>query len=167
MSKNNKSTNNVFGRQDNDYIDDWFDTLIKQIQTDHYLLKENIASDETKEFYNSFFLGSDIELNANTRKLSSIWFIRNIIIDYLDEIRLSEHLPVKLALGLSDSKILVWSEIRDDDEAGEDILLLAEAKVNSKYHPHGFYINSTIVEESDKLPIPPHYQSIDLPITTN
>lgn len=69
-------------------------------------------------------------------------------------------MPLKLALGLSESKILVWSEIKDDDEETEDALLLIEAKINGKYRPFGFYVNSTIIEESDRISIPPHYQTI-------
>ncbi|MEJ0105202.1 MAG: hypothetical protein WDO19_22755 [Bacteroidota bacterium] len=89
-----------------------------------------------------------------------MYYIANIINDYLKELKSYNSNPLKLAMGLSDSKILVWSVIKDNDDDTEDALLLAEAKVNGKYHQHGFYLNSTIIEESDKLPTPPHYQSI-------
>ena len=64
-------------------------------------------------------------------------------------------------MGLSNSKLLVWSEIEDNDEDMEDALLIAEAKVNGKYQKDGFYINSTIVEKSDNLSIPNHYQILE------
>ncbi len=89
-----------------------------------------------------------------------MYFISNIIRDYLQELKNHDSKPIKLAMGLSDSKILVWSVINDNDEQTEDTLLLAEAKVNGKYQSKGFYINSTILERSDSLETPPHYQSI-------
>ena len=56
--------------------------------------------------------------------------------------------------------VLVWAEINDDDEQMEDKLILSEAKINAKYHLYGFDMESTIVETSDKLPVPNHYRSL-------
>ena len=63
-------------------------------------------------------------------------------------------------MALSDSKILVWAVVDDNDEKTEDALIIAEAKVNGKYYEKGFYLNSTIIEKSDNLSVPPHYQKI-------
>lgn len=39
-------------------------------------------------------------------------------------------------------------------------LLITEAKINAKYHPFGFAMETKIVEESDNFNIPNHYQTL-------
>jgi hypothetical protein len=168
MSNKKQSSKKKLSESNKDNeLDDWFSTLIENIKTDHFLLKENIASKETKQFYQTFMSGDETSILAQVRGLSSIGFIKNLIVDYLKEVKSFKKLPLKLAFGLSDSKILVWSEINDNDDATEDALLLAESRVNNKYHSRGFYINSTIIEKSDNLAIPPHYQTISIPTIKN
>jgi hypothetical protein len=153
--------------KNNEQLDEWFGLLIQGIQTDHFLLKENIASEDTKNFYQAAMSGNELSMATQVRATSSRFFITKLVFDYLKEISTFKKIPLKLALGLSDSKIMVWSEINDDDEATEDALLLAEARVNNKYQSNGFFINSTIIEKSDNLKIPPHYQNISIPTLKN
>jgi len=54
-----------------------------------------------------------------------------------------------LSFQLSDSKILVWSVVKDDDEATMNQLFLLEAEINAKYSNFGFHVSTTILEESD------------------
>jgi hypothetical protein len=86
--------------------------------------------------------------------------IKSLVLDYLTRLKTLDRHPEKLALGLSDSKIMIWAEIEDDDEELEDQLLILEAKMNAIYNENGFYVNSTILEKSDRLPVPSHYQTI-------
>lgn len=141
-------------------IDSWFSTIIDHIKVDHLLMSTGTAPVEKKEFYNDLINGEMASLMGKTRDNSTQFFITQILRDYINELRTLNKLPLKLAMGLSDSKLLVWSEINDNDEATEDALLIAEAKVNGKYIKNGFFINSTIIEKSDNLPIPPHYQPL-------
>lgn len=143
-----------------DAIDSWFHEFISHIQADHFMISQGAATEDTKNFYNKVITGDGISLATQARNMSSMMFIQYIITDYLTELNKQERKPLSLALGLSDSKILVWAVVEDDDEATEDALLLAEARVNGKYYQHGFYLNSTIVEKSDKIPTPPHYSPI-------
>lgn len=141
-------------------IDKWFGELIDELKTDHFLLSQDVAPSEKKQLYSDMIFGDHMSVFSGMRSSSSMYFISNIIRDYLQELKNHDSKPIKLAMGLSDSKILVWSVINDNDEQTEDTLLLAEAKVNGKYQSKGFYINSTILERSDSLETPPHYQSI-------
>lgn len=141
-------------------VDTWFGDIIDHIKVDHFLISNNAATKETKNFYDDLIHGDGSNLIINMRRDSTRFFITKIVNDYINELKSSGKFPVKLAMGLSDSKLLVWSEINDNDEETENALLIAEAKVNGKYYGDGFYINSTIIETSDNLPIPPHYQTI-------
>ena len=44
----------------------------------------------------------------------------------------------------------------------EDVLILAEAKVNAEFMDKGFGISTTIVENCDNLEIPAHYSNIPI-----
>lgn len=141
-------------------MDNWFVEMIDHLKTDHFMLETNSAPKEKAELYQAFFEKNHDMVFSRMRNDSSHFFIESLVFDYLNELKAANKKPIKLALGISDSKILVWSEIADNDEEMEDLLLLTEAKVNGKYHSKGFYLNSTIVEHSDFLPIPPHYQNV-------
>jgi PhoPQ-activated pathogenicity-related protein len=146
--------------KDQTAIDNFFTEVIGTLTADHMMLAQDIASPETKNFYNKMMSDNPLIYVGETRDMSTKAFVRHILTDFVNAVKNRKHLPLKLAIGLSDSKILVWSEIEDDDETTEDALLMAEAEVNAKYHDYGFYLNSTIVEQSDNLPIPPHYHNL-------
>ncbi|MBI9052461.1 MAG: hypothetical protein JEY96_01505 [Bacteroidales bacterium] len=141
-------------------IEIWFDTLISQLKSDQIQLESNIASPEKKDLYSKLMSGKEEEFTEIMRDNSTIYFIEKLIVDYLYELKLRNCKPLKLALELSNSKVLVWAEIKDDDEKTEQDLILAEAKVNVKYDKYGFYISSTIIEKTDKLNIPTQYKPI-------
>lgn len=143
-----------------DELNNWFETFIDDLKTDHMMLTTGVAPEEKKIMYKAIIQKDALELAKTTRKMSTVIFIKSLVQDYLNELNSQKNRPIKLALGLSDSKILVWSVINDNDDETENTLLIAEAKVNGKYYKHGFYLNSTIIEESDNLATPPHYQTI-------
>lgn len=137
----------------------WFDSFMAQLNTDYLQLETNTATSMKEAFYNRMASGSD-SINQMSRAQSSMYFIQNLILAYLKELQVRECHPQKLAMDLSDAKVLVWAEINDDDEATEDSMRLAEAKVNAQFMDFGFHLTSTILETSDNLPIPSHYQTV-------
>ena len=139
--------------------DRWFSDFISHLNADHFKLDTNTASEDTKKNYEAFMNEDEAAMSQLVRQQSSISFIKKLIYDYLGELK-QRKTPARLALSLSDSKILVWAEIENDDEAAEDALLLAEAKINAAYSKYGFYADSTILEKRDKASIPPHFQTI-------
>jgi hypothetical protein len=144
----------------NETYKNWFGNLIEQLQIDKMLLEKGVASEETKNRYDTLIFGKDSEIYALGRMQSSMYFIKGLLKEYFDTLLESNNRPSKLALELSDAKILVWAEVNDDDEEAERNLILSEAKANAKYGDYGFHISSTIVEKSDSLHIPPHYQTV-------
>ena len=100
--------------------------------------------------------------NKILRVQSTGYFIAKIVNCYLNELYSHKFFPQKLAFDFSDAKILVWAQIPSDNEDFENALILAEAEANAKYADNGFYISSTIVEDGDNLPIPPHYREIKI-----
>lgn len=144
----------------NNQIKKWFDDIIATLRKDQVLYETDLLDEEKKQMYDTIISGDETQIHQNSHNQAQIYFIKNMLFNYLKELKDRNALPVKLAMDISKSKILVWAEIADDDEKIEDELILAEAKVNHKYYPYGFSIASTIVEKSDNLPIPPHYETI-------
>lgn len=97
-----------------------------------------------------------------SKKTSSAFFIKNLIDSYFIELGERRARPNRVALELSNSKVLVWAEIENDDELTEDALILSAAKVNYAFSTFGFHISSTIAEVGDKLNVPKHYKEVFL-----
>ena len=143
-------------------IEEWFEGFINTLELHKLTLLTGTASKERESVYELLMSGDEKKMASFARAQSSMQFFKHIIIDYFKELAEQSVIPLKIALDFSDAKILVWAEIEDDDEATEDGLLTAEAKVNAAYHKNGFYISSTIVEKSDCLPIPTHYKEVQI-----
>lgn len=143
-------------------VRNWFESFIDELQIHLLTLETKTASKTRKEFYDTLIFGNELEVVALANDLAKITLVKNIVGDYLSELKDRKKFPKRLALNFSNSKVLVWAEIRNDDEATEDALILTEAKVNSKYNKYDFNVSSTIVEESDKLKIPDHYKAVRL-----
>lgn len=142
-------------------IKDWFDEIISSLRLDEVLFEKDLLDKEKKELYKTLSSGNSLKIHDMAYNQAKMFFIEIMLLDYLDELRKKKAIPLRLAFDISKSKILVWAEINDDEEELEKRLILAEALVNSKYYPHGFSINSTIIEKSDNLPIPSHYKTIN------
>jgi hypothetical protein len=137
-------------------LDVWFETTIQELRDDYRDIKLGIAPKEKEEFYNKLINNNDELLNEAKERLS-IQFLQKALQAYGAEIANSEHQPLKIALNHTDSKLLVFAVIRDDDEATEDMLLSAAAEVNYKFEKYGIFVSTMIIEESDNYPIPSHY----------
>lgn len=141
-------------------VDAWFDEMVANLRYDQALIENDIIEDDKRKVYNALISGDLDFTHGYARNASSAYFIAKMVNAYLKELVKSGSKPTKLALELSDSKILVWAEIANDDEVMEDALILTEAKTNARFSQYGFYISSTIVEACDSLSVPEHYRNV-------
>jgi hypothetical protein len=146
----------------NEIISKWFNKFISDIRVDKEMMEADVVSGDTKQFYTDAISGNADGIHNYARVNSTQYFIFKIVEDYFKELKAFKASPKKLAFDFSEAKILVWAEISDGDEETEKALILSEAKANEKYANNGFYVSSTIVEESDKFKVPPHYQEINI-----
>lgn len=157
----NSASQNLTNIQD--ISKNWFDEMVAHLRYDEQLFHNDIMDDDKKEFYNVMMDGNVEAMSSIVRNQSSTYFITRLIKDYFKELISSKKTPKRIAVELSDSKVLVWAEIYSNDEEMENALILSQAKINAQYSKFGFNISSTIVEDCDNLQIPNHYKSI--PIT--
>lgn len=136
----------------------WFDDLVATIRAHELQIETDTASEPVKDIYEKLMSGNTDDMIKGQKLVAQKYFVSKIIIDYL---KLAAKTSLnKLAFDYNDSEVLVWAEIPDDRYDLEKVLILAEAKINAKYHDCGFDMSTTIVEESDKLPIPSHYKVV-------
>lgn len=138
----------------------WFDTMVANLRYDQTLLENEILEEDKKKVYDALISGDQDFMHNYARQTSSAFFITNMVEAYFKELIQVKSKPNKIALELSNSKILVWVEIVEDDQLMEDALILAEAKINAYFSKYGFHISSTIVEDSDSLDVPEHYKNV-------
>ncbi|RRO19654.1 hypothetical protein [Flavobacteriaceae bacterium 14752] len=140
----------------------WFGQMIDNLKLDKLKYDTGILNDSQKEFYEAFISDNQTKIHTLTREASSIFFIEKIINAYMEELQNCDSRPKKLAFELSNTKILVWAEIEDNDDVMENHLILTEAKINAKFSQYGFYISTTIVETVDGLEVPEHYNKVSI-----
>lgn len=143
-----------------DNTEAWFDTMVANLRYDQTLLENKILEEDKKKVYDALISGDQDFIHNYARQTSSVFFITNMVEAYFKELIQAKSKPNKIALELSNSKILVWAEIVEDDQLMENALILAEAKINACFSKYGFHISSTIVEDSDCLVVPKHYKSV-------
>ena len=136
----------------------WFDEIVSTLRTHETMMDSGIADKTIELFYNSMIKGSMDDVMQMSRKAYQQYFISQIIAEYSSYLK--EYKPVKFAFDYNDSEVLVCAEIKDDDIQAEKTLILAEAKVNAKFHGFGYDIVTTIVETGDELPVPNHYITV-------
>lgn len=141
-------------------FNEWFDEIIATIRTHQLMLETKTADKEKTEFYETLISGSNDQIIGLTLNVLTKVFIKQMIFDFVLELKVLKINLVDVAFDYNNSGLLVWAIINDDDEFAENQLLLAAAKINSKYNQYSLAINTTILEESDQHPIPGHYQSI-------
>lgn len=134
----------------------WFDDFVATLRSHQIQIETDVASKEIRDVYSTLFSGNlEQVLNAN-KQVGQEYFVKNLIVDYLK--KLDKNIPQKLAFDFNDSEVLVWAEVKKDDENFERKLILTEAYINAKYEQYGFAMNSTIVESEDHLRVPNHYK---------
>lgn len=140
-----------------EHISGWFENLINHIQVDKLQMELGIADAQKSALYESFIKGDQDEILKSMRNQANEYFIERIVKGFIAEVANRKALPLKLAFSLSPSTILAWAEIKENDETTEDQILLAESKVNAIARNYSFNLDTMIVEDADKLPLPPHY----------
>ncbi len=145
-----------------DQISEWFDKTICSLEGDKFMMQNKIANPETEKMYNSLITGNIQTVLMEFRKMSGGFIAKNIVVDFVDSLINTQHLPSTLAFSVSDSKVFLWAEIKENDETAEDAIIESEAKINAKYYEVGYNVSTTIIEDCDKLKTPRHY--INIPI---
>lgn len=141
----------------------WFAEMINTIKVDQLTYQTDTMEPRRKQMYGNLIDNNYIEAAKDARKISSKIIIPHMLEAYFQCFSKISNVN-KLAFELSDTKILVWAEINQNDEDTEDSLLLAEAKINGEFSKAGFRLLTTIVEDCDELEVPENY--IKFPINS-
>jgi hypothetical protein len=141
-------------------ITQWFDNLVASIRGEQLQLESGIADREKQAFGNPIMENNSLQIALTSREMSSRLVIPQLIINYLNGLKKRTVEINSLSFQMSDSKILVWAVVNDDDEDSMDQLFLQEAEVNAKFAEYGFHVSTTIMEKSGNCATPPHFHSV-------
>jgi len=129
---------------------------VEQLRIHEIQVETQTAPQGLNDFYQTVMSGNTDELAKLNKSYVQRHFVSKILFEYLIETKKLN--ARKVGFDYDDSNVLIWVEIDDDDEKLERELILAEARINARYHQYGFDIKTTLVEERDGLDIPNHYK---------
>lgn len=161
-SQNTLRTHGVDNNPHETWFSDFIQKLNEAVAADKSMLESGTAPKETRDFYKSLIEGDNLATLGLVRKSTSQNLSREIILSYLEQISALIPFIQKIGLDISDNKVHVWLEIRDEDETTENQLIRAESFINGTIgYGIGILIDSTIVETSDHLNMPDHFQILE------
>lgn len=145
--------------------EEWFSSFISKINeaiiSDKAKLEKGDASKETMNFYLSLIDGDTVKAMSMSRRSSSNVIIKEMVVKYLTMLNDAGTSLTKLAIDTSPNKVLVWAEIKENDEHAEMELISIESKLNADFgNLTDIYLDSIIVEDCDNLKIPTHYKEL-------
>ncbi len=142
----------------NQTINDWFDNAVSTLRVHEIQLETGTSSTEIENIYKAAIEGDLLELARINKHHYQKVVISKILIEYLQLIKESNF--EKIAFAISDSKLLVWLVIEDDDIKSELSFINADAEINGKFQEYGYCMDTMIIEKSDPIQIPSHYNEI-------
>lgn len=137
----------------------WFDGFIGELRSHELRLETNTAPKELVDFYSKIFIGDSFAVTQTTREMTTIFYVKNIVLEFLKGLNEKGSNVKSLSLSYSDSNVRMWCIINDNDIESENTLFHNEAIINAKYYQYGFHLSLTIVEESDNIPVPANFEN--------
>lgn len=149
--------------EDIDQLSVAFDDLIGRFEKDKVLYSMGTLPAERESMYRDLLTGSIMDAANASNKVYTTHIMTNLVVDFFNYLNQDPSAkPSKIALHLSNRKVLVWAIIPDEQEEIIDGLYKIEAKINFQYRQSGFSLSVTVVEESDGLNIPPQYKELTI-----
>jgi hypothetical protein len=147
--------------EDTDQMSIAFDSFIGRLEQEKVLFSIGGLPSDREKLYCDLFTGSLMDAAMASNKVYTEHILMSLVVDLVDLISEEPRArPLKIALHLSNHKVLVWVEIPDEQEDIIDSFYRIEAKINFKYRQSGFSLSTTVVEESDGLSIPSQYKEL-------
>lgn len=139
-------------------IEGFISHMISNLQADQFMIQADVMEESTKFMYSIFSSDNPDIPQSFARITSSSYFIKKVIVEFMAGISEFQPKPINVAFSVSSAKVSAWVEIGEGQEELEDSIYLLEAKINAMYEAHSFGILVTIVEDSDRIPVPPRYE---------
>ena len=148
-----------------DADDTWWENLISgmahYLQTDQMLLDTGVAPKETKAFYDALRANDPIGITRPGKQAAYSVLTTHALRIFAME--LGKARPLELYVYHDAADLLLWAIINDDDEATHDAIIMAASEANVQMQAENFYIETMVVEKSDRIAVPNHYIALPLP----
>lgn len=141
----------------------WFNQFIHEIKADQLMYESDTLPGEVKETYDHLIKGDIEEAYKGMRDAMTRGISMGLVLSFLNELLgKRKSAPKKVAFHLAKAKVYAWIEIEDDNQEAEKAVFLSEAKVNFDFSDYNLSLSTTVVESSDEMEVPAHYQSVTL-----
>ena len=140
--------------------DQWFEDMIAQLRIDQLQLETNTASREKREHYEALIVGDAESILLQQQLRVTHHFVSRLVRTFVEKALPYFSKISRLAATANDAEVLMWIELKEEDESLEDQLTMVEAEVNAAYHNQGYDLDMMIVEVADAIPTPEHYVEI-------
>lgn len=145
-----------------DHIQEWFNKVAFELKIQRIKHDTNTLDDKVKQLYAELAVGEMKTYAEMSQKFSNDYYRKQLTLDFLQQLGETPGNLKRLAINYSLTSVLIWAEIEEGDEEAEDNLILLKASLNAKFNKLGYKISCTIVEDTDRLPIPSKYREIDI-----
>ena len=138
----------------------WFDEIVASLRVDQLQLETGTAPADKRAHYDRLMSGDPEQILLSQQVAVTRHFVGQLLRRFV--MLALPHLPriSAMAATANDAEVLMWIELREEDELLEDQLTMIEAEVNAEFHAKGYDLDLMIVEAEDDLPVPEHYAMI-------
>lgn len=162
LIEENDSKNEVKGTSKGpESISEFLNEIIHKLQTDKLLNDTKTLDSEMLNFYTDLASGDTEKLLRMNKDAYLKQVYLRLIREYFSKLMQMDK-PNSIGVNFKNSNMLIWAEISDENEILEDNLIRLQAETNAMFQDSGLNVNTTIVESSDHLKMPPHYEAIPI-----
>lgn len=147
----------------------WFSGTIATLRMHQKQLNHGNAPAGMKEAYDEIIEAGDdyAQMFALHEKIAKKRFFLEMLTEYIESGISENEAIIKLAFSFENKNLLVWAEIEDDNEKVEFELFSLAGKINAEFFEYGFQVQTTVVEQYEKIELPKNFRSYKPQMTTN
>lgn len=140
---------------------EFFSDLVTKLNVTEFLYDTKGMSEQEYQMWSAAINKNLEPMMLSSRVASNVACANKAFEEFMLALRSEKGVKMrKLAVDISRSKLFVWAEVDDDDEASMRSILYADSVANLKMENYGFSVSATVVEKSDFVPVPSHYVKV-------
>ena len=140
---------------------EFFSDLVTKLNVTEFLYNIKGMSEREYQMWSAAINKNLEPMMLSSRIATNVMCANKAFEQFMLALRMEKNVRLrKLAVDISRSKLFVWAEVDDDDEASMRSILYADSVANLKMEDLGFSVSATVVEKSDCVPVPSHYVKV-------
>ena len=140
---------------------EFFSDIVTKLNVTEFLYNIKGMSEREYQMWSAAINKNLEPMMLSSRIATNVMCANKAFEQFMLALRMEKNVKLrKLAVDISKSKLFVWAEVEDDDDASMRSILYADSVANLKMEDLGFSVSATVVEKSDCVPVPSHYVKV-------